>query len=243
MLLRRAISRKANKRSQLFLFLLALFLTLPASSWAQSIIPPWRDCGSQLLGAIYSRDVNKAEKLIDARKDINFRGCPEETTPVIEAIGEYLPELAKKLILAGADPNLATKAGTTPLIMAAFYCQNELVPLLLERGALVNAAARDGTTALMNAAQSCDDGKIIRQLLQAGASVNLRARDGDTALTVAAFYGNESAVRQLVAAGADLSANNGEGTALTLAGDRGVGRKKSHDRIYRFLLDTIRKKS
>jgi len=155
----------------------------------------------------------------------------------VESIAENLPGVARQLILAGANPNLADNQAVSPLMYASWYCQPELVRLLLKHGAAVNARDVDGETALMNAVQLCMDGKIVGLLLAAGASVNVRSHDGESPLTVAAFYGNELAVRKLVAAGADLNAKTDEGeTALTWARDREIGRTKAHDRIYAFLL-------
>ena len=88
----------------------------------------------------------------------------------------------------------------------------------------------------MHAVSKCTKGKIVGILLEYGAAVNVIDHDGDSALTIAAFYGDERAVKELVAAGADLNVRTGEGeTALTIARDRRIGRKKSHDRIYAFL--------
>jgi ankyrin repeat protein len=103
---------------------------------------------------------------------------------------------------------------------------------------IVNAVDLDGDTALMHAAWQCTNGKIVGILLEYGAAVNVIDYDGESALTIAAFNGDERAVRKLVAAGADLNVTTGEGeTALTIARDREIGRKKSHDRIYAFLRD------
>ena len=70
-----------------------------------------------------------------------------------------------------------------------------------------------------------------------------RAKDGNTALISASFSGNEKGVRRLVAAGANLNATDDEGeTALSIARDRKVGRKKAHDRIYAFLVGASRQR-
>lgn len=202
-------------------------------------------CESPLLRAIYKRDFPSTQKLIDSRTDIDFRGCELGMTPLVESIAANLPDVAKALIIAGADPSLATlQEGISPLMAAAWYCREELVSLLLQRGAAVNAKNKEGETALFSAADRCHDGRIVSKLLASAAEVNLRAKYGDTPLTLAAFSGNETAVRLLVAAGADISATNVDGeTALQIARDRRIGRKESHDKVYSFLHGMTKGKS
>jgi ankyrin repeat protein len=66
--------------------------------------------------------------------------------------------------------------------------------------------------------------------------VNLKSKIGETALTAAVMHGDEFAVKELIAAGADLNNKTKEGqTALIIARDLVVGRKPAHDRIYAFL--------
>lgn len=198
------------------------------------------DCGSPLLRTIFNRRVGEAEIIIRAGQGLNFRGCETDTTPLIAAISEELPEIAEKLIRAGADPDLAAGDGTTPLMAATFGCVEDLVFLLLERGARVNSTSSIGDSALIHAAYACMDGRIVGRLLKMGADVNHQTKYGATPLTTAAFSGNEDAVRQLVAAGANLAARNNEGkTALEIARDRKIGRKPSHDLIYSFLVRLI----
>jgi Ankyrin repeats (many copies) len=75
-----------------------------------------------------------------------------------------------------------------------------------------------------------------RPATKAWSEGQLRSSTGDTALTMAADRGNEFAVRELVAAGAELGCKNEEGlTALQIARDRAVGHKPEHDRIFAFL--------
>lgn len=201
------------------------------------------DCGSPLLRAIYGRNLPEIRRIIATGENIDFQCRNERITPLLESIAEGLPEIAKELLQAGANPNLAAADGTTPLIQASWYCQEEVVSLLLERGATVDTADELGETPLVSAAQNCADGRIVDRLLKAGAKLGMQTKNGDTALMVATFYGNERAVRVLVGAGADIRVKNKQGeTALTIAKNRTVGRMRAHDRIYLFLRDHVQRR-
>jgi ankyrin repeat protein len=185
--------------------------------------------------AIYKRDIPEIQRIVRSNVDLNQKVCETGVTALHEAIAEGLPEIAKDLIQAGANPNAGATDGVSVLMAAAFYCQDDVVSLLLKKGANVNAVDLGGDTALMQAAQNCTDGHVVARLLRSGASTNSRTKSGWTALAVAAFYGNESAVQQLVAVGAEVDVMTEEGTPLALVQNRVVGRKPSHDRIYAFL--------
>jgi len=71
-----------------------------------------------------------------------------ETTPLNQAVGEGLVDIAKYLILTGADINHQTESGTTPLTMACAWEQAEIVALLLENNVDITHKKKDGKTAL-----------------------------------------------------------------------------------------------
>jgi len=208
------------------------------------------DCKSPLIVAVHKHNADEIRRLISAGIDLNDGSCGETAlidlndgscgeTALTESIALGLTPIAKQLLLAGANPSLSDSRAVSPLMYAGFYGNEELAALLLSRGAKVNDVDLDGYSALMVAAYHGSDGRIVALLLRAGANVNLRNKRGGTALTSAAFSGDEIAVQELVAAGADLSANNDESTALSLAKNREVGRKPSHDRIVSFLTHVI----
>ena len=195
-------------------------------------------CETPLIAAIRQQEIAVALKIIDSGADLNARACSqrEGATALIEATQfNEIPVIAR-LLVRGADPNETAGRNESPLQTAAFYCKEEVAVMLLSHGAIVNASDLDGDTALMASSQNCPDGSLSALLIRSGAEIDHRAKDGSTALTTASFYGNEDTVHVLVAAGADLTAENGEReTALVIARDREVGRKPSHDRIYQFL--------
>lgn len=196
-------------------------------------------CESTLIKSIHDRNTAEALKIIASGADLKA-ACQSDkgTTALIEAIVFDEPEVVERLVLTGADVNEMTKGGEFPLLIASFHCRQEFMALLLAHGANVNAVDLNGYSALIQSTQNCTDGRSAALLLRLGARVNLRANDGNTALTTAAFYGNEDAIHVLVAAGADLKTQNGNGeTAAMIAHNREVGRKESHTRIYEFLAE------
>lgn len=97
------------------------------------------------------------------------------------------------LLDKGADPNLATFAGTTPMMAAAgvnwvggqTYSESkqflEAVDLCLAHGADVNAVNSMGITALIGAANRGSD-DIIDLLVKRGASLDIKDKQGRTPL-------------------------------------------------------------
>lgn len=194
-----------------------------------------------LIRAVSQRNMEQIHAILTTHPNLNVRTERGETA-LGEAISQGLISLIKELVTAGADPNFVAAGGDTPLMQAAFTCSLETTEFLLKHGALVNSMNNTSETALLDAAHACWDGRVTRLLIKAGASVNAKAKDGQTPLIVAAFAGNEEAVGELVRAGANVNATDANrDTALKVARDREVGRKKSHDRIYAYLRDVSKK--
>jgi ankyrin repeat protein len=111
-------------------------------------------------------------------------------------------EIARTLLSAGADANLANRYSITPLWLAATNRNPTLVKLLLEHGANASAALPHGETALMAAARS-GDAESIKLLIAAGGDPNVQEdSQGETALMWAAAENQADAIRALVAGGA-----------------------------------------
>jgi len=122
---------------------------------------------------------------------------------------EGSPKVAS-LLLAHPDTrvNLPNAAGETPLMMAAIRCRQDWVQTLLLKGAAVDSLLQPGWSPLHYAA-SCDmPSTAISQLLARGAKLDARSPNGSTPLMLAARYGHESAVDELLRRGADRSLRN-----------------------------------
>jgi ankyrin repeat protein len=111
-----------------------------------------------LFNALTGRNINKKDDNGDTRLYLAARAG---------SIGDV-----RKLLRAGADPNIANGRGLTPLHQAAYWGETEIVELLLKSGAKADADNGCGWTPMHSAAlaggmQSRAD--IIARLKKAGA--------------------------------------------------------------------------
>src|SRR4029077_8941800 len=134
--------------------------------------------------------------------------------------------MVRRLLAAGADPNLALLAGETPVMVASRAGKPAVVEQLIARGANVNARGARQQTALMWAvSQRHPD--VVKVLLAHGADLSLLSptwsqvmavpphgympynreipAGDETALLFAARVGDLDSARLLVAAGADAT--------------------------------------
>ena len=109
-----------------------------------SLVNAFASDGFQPLGlAAFFGRTEAAELLIARGAEVN---TPSRNAQRVNALHAALagpaPELARSLLAAGADVNLAQQDGVTPLHEAAHNGRADLVQLLLDHGA--DPSARDG---------------------------------------------------------------------------------------------------
>ena len=139
-------------------------------------------------------------------------------------------EEIKQHLAAGVDVNVKGTGGLTPLHYAARYGRKEVVELLFAKGADVNVKNVDGETPLDWTEPYEDDSPELKAAKKETADL-LREHSGKTGqelaaankkLTDAALNGDIEAVKQYLAAGADVNAKNENRlTPLHLAGFKG----------------------
>lgn len=126
------------------------------------------------------------------------------------------------LLQRGADCNACNDEGATALMAAAGIGRLDIVEALIESGANVNATDARGWSALMKAIFNydldCGFPEIVSALIAAGANIETQIAYGTRPLMLAAGYGQAGVIEVLLAAGADVRAENEGGrTARMMA--------------------------
>eukprot|EP01113_Clastostelium_recurvatum_P051381 TRINITY_DN9973_c0_g1_i1.p1 TRINITY_DN9973_c0_g1~~TRINITY_DN9973_c0_g1_i1.p1 ORF type:complete len:373 (-),score=64.82 TRINITY_DN9973_c0_g1_i1:75-1193(-) len=151
--------------------------------------------------------------------------------PMLAATQHNKPQVLRRLLVAGADPNSELDdEGASPLYVACELNHEVVVVLLLSHGADPNKS-RAGVPPLVLAAQN-DSVPIATRLLRAEAEVNHSTRDGATPLLIASQAGNLKMVQLLLANHADPKTKMDDGShPLYVAAARG------HVEVVRALLE------
>ncbi len=111
---------------------------------------PYRQ-GQNLVEAIAHGANSAAYRLMERGAPLNYQDKKDEWTPLIYAIYHHNWRMAKVLIRAGVNVNLADNAGRSPLMWAALRNSGITATLLVEHGADINAVDISGRTALQYA--------------------------------------------------------------------------------------------
>lgn len=134
-----------------------------------------------------------------ADADIN-RKTKNGYTPIVESIIRGEPKIVKKLLDAGADPNIVDQHGITPLMYVSKaagilppHINRSLVKLLVDNGAHVDLQDMNGRTALMYAVVNRKS-DIVEYLLSIGAETQILNKEGKNA----ANYSRSSHIKELL---------------------------------------------
>lgn len=118
----------------------------------------------------------------------------------------------RRFLSAGADPDARNSFGLTLLQIALRDEKYEAAALLLEMGADTEArVATTGHTAIFYAIGGNSDRKLVDLMIRANADIEAVDQFGYRPLHMAAAKGSPGAVAELIAAGADVSAQENEG--------------------------------
>lgn len=184
-------------------------LLLAASCWAAT------DC--RLIDAIKRRDPKAFETLMAEHADIDA-ALPDGATALAWAAFLDLPDIAGKLIDAGANVNTSGEYGETPLTLALANRDVVLVEKLLKAGANPKVARWNGETTLMIAA-GVGSVEEVKLLIDRGLDVNAAEENkGQNALMWAAAERHPDVVDLLIQKGANVNAATKSGfTPLVFA--------------------------
>jgi ankyrin repeat protein len=169
-------------------------------------------------------------------------------TPLHLAAEHDHPEVAERLLEAGADIEAWTSWGATPLQWAGVLGSRAAARVLLDHGARLTLApaaglgmldalpglARDGSAVSAAFVLACRNGhtEAAQFLLDRGADVNARGFFSATGLHWAAINGHADTVRFLLAAGADPALRDAEFDADAL----GWAREGGHEPVIGVLM-------
>lgn len=166
---------------------------------------PADEVASRMMEALRVGDRQTFQNLLrDNPGHVNLRG-PAGSTPLMYAALYDDLDSVRQLLQAGADSNLHNEAGATALMWATDSL--EIVRELVEHGADVNAKSGDSRTPLLIASGRYGAAPVVKLLLDHGANPSAHSPgSGDvmTPLAEAAYAGDETTLRMLLARGADL---------------------------------------
>ena len=185
---------------------------------------------ARLAKAAMDRDFDTVRALIAERGvDVNALG-PYETPALHWIVRVEDKELTKRLLDAGANPNLPNALGLLPLHLAIENGDAGMVRLLLDRGADPRRADRTGESPLYQAARGGSVEIVNLLLLKNGVEVDAREPAFDqTPLMAAIRSGALDVAKALIGKGANVNAvgKTGELSKFRLpasnAGSKGVG--------------------
>lgn len=179
--------------------------------------------GSPLAASLYSQDEVIAQYLLDRRAnpdDVDAKGMP-----VLAIALENRPDVANKLIRAGANLDWCDEGGNTPLLVALKYGQWKNALLLIRKGLDVNAANKEGFTPLMLAVSlsgAFGSSDVIDALFDAGAKIDACMPSGSTALMFAAVRDSSGeTVKLLLDRGANPHVSCDKGSVVQMADQMG----------------------
>ena len=159
---------------------------------------------TNIVDVAKAQDWAQVKQLLKSRKtDVNA-AQPDGATALAWAAYRDEIRTAKRLLKAGADPDLANDYGVTPLMLAIRNRSAGMVELLLDEDADPDVTLWNGVTPLMAAART-GNMAIVEALIDAGADVNAaEPRRSQTALMWAISAGNPDAARLLIENGAGV---------------------------------------
>ncbi|MEI6194203.1 MAG: ankyrin repeat domain-containing protein [Verrucomicrobiota bacterium] len=169
-----------------------------------------------LLCATFFGHSNLVEVLLRHHANMDIKGSGDNT-PLDFAISRGLQPIADMLIKNGANLGSHTRLGDTPLHSAKEKGNVELINLLLAHGANINAIGRGNYKQTpLDIAVAGSSPEAVQLLIANGAGLQTRMQTHTGGIKTlfhlwAEGSGNTNVADQLLAAGCNLNATNGDG--------------------------------
>ncbi|MBI2568681.1 MAG: ankyrin repeat domain-containing protein [Candidatus Schekmanbacteria bacterium] len=173
-----------------------------------------------LFDAIRSGNIDIVDWLLAHGVDANA-AVPLSAPPLLEAVAQDSPELVRRLLAAGADPNV--QYGDESLLGWVCACGDDTLLLeCIQAGADVNLPTK--TSPLLCAIRDSGKRDVVSKLLAAGAHVDAGGSHDEraTPLMWAAALGQFEVVEELLLAGADPNALDANGKSVLDWAEAGV---------------------
>eukprot|EP00884_Botryococcus_braunii_P011738 jgi/Botrbrau1/20565/Bobra.145_2s0112.1 len=152
----------------------------------------------------------------------------EGWTPLHSTVSAGHEAASLLLLEAGADANAANSSGYTPLHYAASKGRLPLLRLLLKAGADVNARDKNTASTPLHRACSAGQAQAVRLLVEEGhAKVDALDKRRQTPLMVAVDCGQRAPALILVAAGANVEAEDEMGETPLSAAAKHTGLRET----------------
>jgi serine/threonine-protein phosphatase 6 regulatory ankyrin repeat subunit B len=169
-----------------------------------------------LVAAVHHERVDIVKLLVEKGALVDAKDRDQKTA-LMHAASIGATDIIHYLVEEGAKIEDTDADGSTALMLAVWQKQLRAVQILIEAGANVNASDKKGRTVLMIA--NLQEHPAILRLLKA---VGLREESLEAKLLAAAARGDDSKVKSLLVAGANMQIQDKAGnTPLALAAARG----------------------
>jgi len=171
-----------------------------------------------IITAVRSGQETRVSALVNAGASLDARSPVGGLTALHVAVIQGSVALTRLLLELGADPNALADGGASTLITAVVHrVPLEILDLLATHGAVATTPNADGFS-LIHAIAETDHAEYIPWSRMHDLDLEARTKHGHTALHIAAALGHVTALRALIAVGADRGAKGPSGeTARDIA--------------------------